>query len=140
MEIIDTENVINDPLKPHTLDESKKGVIEFKNVCFRYPDANEDVMTDISFIANPGTTTAFIGSTGSGKSTLINLIPRLYDVTEGIITVDGVDIRKMKIKTLRDKIGYVPQKGILFKGTVESNIKYKNNNITDEEMEKAALK
>ena len=138
MEIIDTENVINDPLKPHTLDKSKKGVIEFKNVCFRYPDANEDVMTDISFIANPGTTTAFIGSTGSGKSTLINLIPRLYDVTEGIITVDGVDIRKMKIKTLRDKIGYVPQKGILFKGTVESNIKYKNNNITDEEMEKAA--
>ena len=138
MEIIDTENVIQDPLKAQALDKSKKGVVEFKNVCFRYPDANEDVMTDISFIAKPGTTTAFIGSTGSGKSTLINLIPRLYDVTEGIITVDGVDIRKMKLKTLRDKIGFVPQKGILFKGTVESNIKYKSDNITNEEMENAA--
>lgn len=138
MEIIDTENVIQDPLKAQVLDKSKKGVVEFKNVCFRYPDANEDVMTDISFVAKPGTTTAFIGSTGSGKSTLINLIPRLYDVTEGIITVDGVDIRKMKLKTLRDKIGFVPQKGILFKGTVESNIKYKSDNITNEEMENAA--
>jgi ATP-binding cassette subfamily B protein len=138
MEIIDTENVIQDPLKAQALDKSKKGVVEFKNVCFRYPDANEDVMTDISFVAKPGTTTAFIGSTGSGKSTLINLIPRLYDVTEGIITVDGVDIRKMKLKTLRDKIGFVPQKGILFKGTVESNIKYKSDNITNEEMENAA--
>lgn len=138
IEVIDTENIIKDPLKIQALDTSKKGVVEFKNVCFRYPDANEDVMTDISFVAKPGTTTAFIGSTGSGKSTLVNLIPRLYDVTEGIITVDGVDIRKMKLKTLRDKIGFVPQKGILFKGNIESNIKYKDENISDEQMKEAA--
>ena len=96
------------------------------------------MITDINFIAKPGTTTAFIGSTGSGKSTLINLIPRFYDVTEGAILIDGVDIRNIKQETLRNKIGYVPQKGILFSGTIESNIKYGNHNITDKNMKEAA--
>lgn len=137
-EILETEEIVKDPEVETCFDKSKRGVVEFKNVSFRYPDANEDVMTDISFVAKPGTTTAFIGSTGSGKSTLINLIPRFYDVTEGVITIDGADIREIKQKTLRDKIGYIPQKGLLFKGTVKSNIKYKSNKIKDEEMEKAA--
>ena len=138
MEIIETDVKVKDPQKELTTDKAKKGVVEFKQVCFRYPDANEDVITDVNFIAKPGTTTAFIGSTGSGKSTLINLIPRFYDVTEGSILIDGVDIRKIKQKTLRSKIGYVPQKGMLFSGTVESNIKYGDSNITDKEMKKAA--
>ena len=138
MEIIETDIKVKDPVKELTIDKAKKGVVEFKQVCFRYPDANEDVITDVNFIAKPGTTTAFIGSTGSGKSTLINLIPRFYDVTEGSILIDGVDIRKIKQKTLRSKIGYVPQKGMLFSGTVESNIKYGDSNITDKEMKKAA--
>ena len=138
MEIIETDVKVKDPVKELTIDKAKKGVVEFKQVCFRYPDANEDVITDVNFIAKPGTTTAFIGSTGSGKSTLINLIPRFYDVTEGSILIDGVDIRKIKQKTLRSKIGYVPQKGMLFSGTVESNIKYGDSNITDKEMKKAA--
>ena len=138
MEIIETDIKVKDPVKELTTDKAKKGVVEFKQVCFRYPDANEDVITDVNFIAKPGTTTAFIGSTGSGKSTFINLIPRFYDVTEGSILIDGVDIRKIKQKTLRSKIGYVPQKGMLFSGTVESNIKYGDSNITDKEMKKAA--
>lgn len=138
MEIIESENTIIDPEKEQEFDKNKKGIVEFKNVCFRYPDANEDVITDVNFIAKPGTTTAFIGSTGSGKSTLINLIPRFYDVTEGAILIDGVDIRNIKQETLRNKIGYVPQKGILFSGTIESNIKYGNENITDKKMKEAA--
>ena len=138
MEIIETDIKVKDPVKELTTDKAKKGVVEFKQVCFRYPDANEDVITDVNFIAKPGTTTAFIGSTGSGKSTLINLIPRFYDVTEGSILIDGIDIRKIKQKTLRSKIGYVPQKGMLFSGTVESNIKYGDSNITDKEMKTAA--
>ena len=138
MEIIETDVKVKDPVKELTTDKAKKGVVEFKQVCFRYPDANEDVITDVNFVAKPGTTTAFIGSTGSGKSTLINLIPRFYDVTEGSILIDGVDIRKIKQKNLRSKIGYVPQKGMLFSGTVESNIKYGDSNITDKEMVKAA--
>ena len=138
MEVIESENTINDPDKEQKFDKNKKGLVEFKNVCFRYPDANEDVITDVNFIAKPGTTTAFIGSTGSGKSTLINLIPRFYDVTEGSILIDGVDIRNIKQETLRKKIGYVPQKGILFSGTIESNIKYGNKNITDKKMKEAA--
>lgn len=138
MEIIESENTITDPEKEQTFDKKKKGLVEFKNVCFRYPDANEDVITDVNFIAEPGTTTAFIGSTGSGKSTLINLIPRFYDVTEGAILIDGVDIRNIKQETLRNKIGYVPQKGILFSGTIQSNIKYGNENITDKKMKEAA--
>lgn len=136
-EIIDTKNSINDPKKAKAFDKNKKGIVEFKQVCFRYPDANEDVITDINFISKPGTTTAFIGSTGSGKSTLINLIPRFYDVTEGSILIDGVDIKEVNTKDLRAKIGYVPQKGMLFSGDVETNVKYGNDKITDEEMEKA---
>lgn len=137
-EIITTKSTIQDPGKEQKLDPNKKGVVEFKNVSFRYPDANEDVITDISFIAKPGETTAFIGSTGSGKSTVINLIPRFYDVTEGVILVDGVDIRKMTQHRLREKIGYVPQKGILFSGTISSNIGYGKDHITKDELEQAA--
>ncbi|MBQ7136404.1 MAG: ABC transporter ATP-binding protein [Bacilli bacterium] len=138
IEVIETESTINDSETTKKGDIQKKGVVEFRNVCFRYPDAKEDVITDVNFIANPGETVAFIGSTGSGKSTLINLIPRFYDVTEGAILVDGVDIRNIKLKTLRDKIGYVPQKGILFSGTIESNIKYGNEKISKEKMIEAA--
>ena len=138
IEIIESENTINNPEKEKKFDKNKKGLVEFKNVCFRYPDASFDVITDVNFISKPGTTTAFIGSTGSGKSTLINLIPRFYDVTEGSILIDGVDIRNIKQETLRKKIGYVPQKGILFSGTIESNIKYGNESITDKSMKEAA--
>jgi len=138
IEIIETDSSIKEPEIAKKIDNSKKGIVEFRNVCFRYPDANEDVITDVNFVANPGETIAFIGSTGSGKSTLINLIPRFYDVTEGTILIDGIDIRNIKLKTLRDKIGYVPQKGILFSGTIESNIKYGNDDITDKKMIEAA--
>ncbi len=138
IEIIDTKLVIEEPAEEVLFDARQKGIVEFKNVSFRYPDANEDVITDINFIAKPGMTTAFIGSTGSGKSTLINLIPRFYDVTEGAILVDGVDIRKIKTHTLRDKIGYVPQKGVLFSGTIASNIGYGCKSITEEELQEAA--
>ncbi len=138
IEVIETSSSIKEVEHDRKFDKDKKGMVEFKNVCFRYPDANEDVITDVNFIARPGETIAFIGSTGSGKSTLINLIPRFYDVTEGAILIDGVDIRDIKLKTLRDKIGYVPQKGILFSGDIESNIKYGNSKITDKKMEEAA--
>ena len=137
-EILDTKLTVVDPDNAKLLDNSKKGIVEFKNVSFRYPDASLDVIKDINFKATPGTTTALIGSTGSGKSTLINLIPRFYDVTEGIITIDGIDIKDLKQETLRDKIGYVPQKGILFSGTIEDNIKFSNSNLSDEEMNLAA--
>lgn len=138
MEIIDTENSVKDPLNPKKLNPNKKGIVEFKNVCFRYPDAFEDVITDVNFKATPGTTTAFIGSTGSGKSTLINLIPRLYDVTDGSIEIGGVNIKDISQHTLRNEIGYIPQKGILFSGTIESNIKYADSNIKDDAMYEAA--
>jgi len=138
IEVIETEPTIKDSFNEKQVAPTKKGVVEFKNVCFRYPDAKEDVITDVNFVANPGETIAFIGSTGSGKSTLINLIPRFYDVTEGAIFVDGIDIRNIKLKKLRDKIGYVPQKGILFSGTIESNIKYGNANLTKDKMIEAA--
>ena len=138
LEILNTNNVINDPESLKEFDKDKKGYVEFKNVCFRYPDASEDVISDINFTAMPGTTTAFIGSTGSGKSTLINLIPRFYDVTEGAIYVDGVDIRDVKQKDLRSKIGYVPQKGLLFTGDIASNIKYGRENISDKDMVESA--
>ena len=103
--------------------------IEFKNVSFRYPDADYDVMTDINFTAESGETTAFIGSTGSGKSTLINLIPRFYDITSGEILIDDTNIQEVSLKSLRDKIGFVPQKGVLFTGTIKEKIQYGNNNI-----------
>ena len=137
-EVLDTDIAIKDPEEEGKERASEKGVVEFKDVSFHYPDAEENVIEHISFKAMPGKTTAFIGSTGSGKTTVVNLIPRFYDVTEGSITVDGVDIRKMKTKKLRDKIGFVPQKGVLFTGTVRSNIKYSDPTMSDERMVKAA--
>lgn len=137
-EVLEHDSVIKDPKNKKNFDGKNKGVIEFKNVCFRYPDADYDVLTDINFKAVPGKTTAFIGSTGSGKSTVVNLIPRFFDVTQGNIIMDGVDIREVDTQILRDKIGFVPQKGVLFSGTVASNIKYGNDKITDKMMKKSA--
>ncbi len=137
-EVFDVELEIADPENPVSLDKDIKGVVEFHNVSFKYPDAEKCVLKNISFTANPGETTAFIGSTGSGKSSLVNLIPRFFDVTEGSITVDGVDIRDMRIEELRDLIGYAPQSTLLFKGDIKSNIKYgKNSNIEDLDVEEA---
>jgi len=137
-EVLDKELTILDPENPKEIKEDMKGFLEFKNVSFKYTGAEEYVLKDISFTARPGETIAFIGSTGSGKSTLVNLIPRFYDVTEGQITLDGVDIRDMRLRDLRERIGYVPQKGVLFTGTIESNIKYgKNTDASDYEVEKA---
>ncbi len=117
--------------------DDKKGLVEFKNVSFRYPDADYDVVTDINLVANPGEVTAFIGSTGSGKSTIINLIPRFYDVTAGELLIDGVNIKDVNIESLREKIGFVPQKGILFTGTIKDNIRYGNSNIKDKDIDQA---
>lgn len=133
-EVLAIEPIINDPEYPKTNDCSLCGEITFENVCFRYPDAQEDVLRDISFTAKAGTTTAFIGSTGSGKSTIVNLIPRFYDVTAGSIKIDGIDIRDYKQTTLRDKIGYIPQKGVLFSGTIDSNIRYGTVSAKDEDV------
>lgn len=137
-EVIETESCIKDIENPIDLSGKIKGVLEFKDVTFRYPDADEDMLTNISFVANPGETTAIIGSTGSGKSTIVNLIPRFYDVTKGEILLDGVNIKQISQKELRDTIGFVPQKGVLFSGTIESNIKYGKPNIPDEKMIEAA--
>lgn len=137
-EVLSTDVSIKDIEAPKKFNKDEKGIIEFKNVSFRYPGAEENVLEDISFIAKPGETTAFIGSTGSGKSTLINLIPRFYDATEGEILVDGVNIKDVSQHDLREKIGYVPQKGILFSGTIESNLKYGDENLSEEGMIKAA--
>lgn len=137
-EVLEYKNVIKEPKETKELDDTKKGVVEFKNVCFRYPDADYDVLTDINFTASPGKTTAFIGSTGSGKSTIVNLIPRFFDVTKGSISVNGVNIKDMTTHDLRDKIGFVPQKGVLFSGTIASNIKYGDDTISDTKMEEAA--
>ncbi len=137
-EVLSTEYVVKDPVAPIKLEEDKKGILKFNNVSFKYPNAEENVLSNITFTAMPGETTAFIGSTGSGKSTLINLVPRFYDVTEGEILLDGIDIRKVSQHDLREKIGYVPQKGVLFSGTIESNLKYSGKSITDEDMIKAA--
>ncbi|PEO46059.1 ABC transporter ATP-binding protein, partial [Bacillus pseudomycoides] len=131
-EVLDTDLSIHDAAEPKTFASDKKGYVEFKNVSFKYPGAEEDVLSNITFTAKPGETTAFIGSTGSGKSTLINLIPRFYDVTSGQILIDGTDIREVSQKELREKIGYVPQKGVLFSGTIESNLKYGKKEATEE--------
>lgn len=137
-EVLGTRPEIRDPQVAEPLEAQKKGYVEFKNVTFRYPGADEDVLSNISFVAQPGQTTAFIGSTGSGKSTLINLIPRFYDATEGEVLVDGQDVRKITQHDLRARIGYVPQKGVLFSGTIESNIKYGCPDATDGQMQQAA--
>ena len=139
-EVLNKENSIKEKEESEQakFDESKKGLVEFKNVSFRYPDAEEDTIKNISFETKPGTITAIIGATGSGKSTLVNLIPRLYDVTDGEILIEGVNIKDVGIHDLRRKIGFVPQKGLLFSGTIESNIKFGEENLSNEEMEKAA--
>jgi len=137
-EILNKDVSISDKKKTKKFPKDKKGYVEFKNVSFKYPDGEEDTLTDISFIAKPGETTAIIGSTGSGKSTLINLIPRFFDVTEGSILVNGIDIRDVSQKDLRDKIGLVPQKGVLFSGTIESNIRFGSNEVDFNEVEKAS--
>lgn len=136
-EVLDVKPRINDPANPKNFDASKKGVVEFRNVSFMYDGAEENMLKNISFTALPGQMTAFIGSTGSGKTTLINLIPRFYDVTEGAILVDGVDVRDVEQKQLRSKIGFVPQKSSLFSGTIESNLKYADENATQEDIKTA---
>jgi ATP-binding cassette subfamily B protein len=136
-EVLETEIHIHDPKEPKKFPKSFRGTVEFRNVSFRYPGADEDVLHDISFTAQPGQTTAFIGSTGSGKSTIISLLPRFYEVTSGSILVDGIDIREVTQHDLRDRIGYVPQKGALFSGTIESNLLYADKNATVEMLESA---
>ncbi|MBN1485967.1 MAG: ABC transporter ATP-binding protein [Chloroflexia bacterium] len=136
-DVLETEPSIRDPDQPRQFPEQGRGRIEFRQVCFRYPGAEEDVLHDINFVAQPGQTTAFIGSTGSGKSTVVNLIPRFYDVTSGAILVDGVDVRQVTQHDLRDRIGYIPQRGILFSGTVESNLRYADENADTEDLEQA---
>ena len=133
-EVLSTKSKISDGEGVSTIEENK-GTVEFKNVSFKYPDAEEYVLKDISFKVNKGETIAFIGSTGSGKSTLINLIPRFFDATEGEVLVDGEDVKQYKIKELNKKLGYVPQKGYLFSGTIKSNLLYGNKNATDEELD-----
>ncbi len=137
-EILETKNKVDDPAQSRHFDGKVKGLVEFKNVSFRYDGADADVLENISFTARPGETTAFIGSTGSGKSTLINLIPRFYDATKGSITIDGIDVRELNQQELRDNIGYVPQKGLLFSGTIASNLRYGDENAPMEELEKSA--
>ena len=137
-EVLETEVSVQDPENPVQPSQDVKGTVEFDHVSFAYPEAGENVITDISFKAEKGETVAIIGSTGSGKSTLINLIPRFYDATEGSVKVDGVDVRKMTQKDVRDRIGYVPQKGVLFSGTIDSNIRYGKTEIPEDAVKKAA--
>ena len=137
-EVIDREPSIKDKKETKKFDQTKKGLVEFKNVSFRYPDADTEILEDINFTAEPGKTTAIIGSTGSGKSTVVNLIPRFYDVTGGELCIDGVNVKDVSQKDLRDIIGFVPQKGVLFSGTIESNIKYSDENMSDDQMIMAA--
>jgi len=137
-EVLSTEPTIYDPETPLKLQQKVRGVIEFRNVNFRYSGSEQQVLSDISFTAEPGQTTAIIGGTGSGKSTLLNLIPRLYDVSNGSITIDGIDIRNIKQSELRKHIGYVSQKALLFSGTISSNIAYGKPNATKEDLKKAS--
>jgi ATP-binding cassette subfamily B multidrug efflux pump len=136
-DVLETVPVITDPVSPRPLNGAFTGHVEFRNVSFKYPGADTDVLQDITFTARPGETTAFIGSTGSGKSTIVNLIPRFYDVTEGSILLDGVDIREVTQHDLREKIGYVPQRGILFSGTIESNLRYADEYASEDELQTA---
>lgn len=137
-EVLTSETMIHDPKQPLRIPEEGKGKVVFDHVSFRYPGAEEDVLHDISFTAEPGKTTAFIGSTGCGKSTLVNLIPRFYDVTDGKITIDGKDVRDVSQHELREKLGYVPQKAVLFSGDIASNILYGNPDGSEAEMIEAA--
>ncbi|MFN8450255.1 MAG: ABC transporter ATP-binding protein [Anaerolineae bacterium] len=137
-DVLETDLSIREPQNPKRFAEPFKGTVEFRNVSFRYPGAEADVLHDLSFTAQPGQTTAFIGSTGSGKSTLVNLIPRFYDVTNGAILVDGTDIREVTQHDLRDRLGYIPQKANLFSGTIESNLRYADENASLELMQQAA--
>ena len=137
-EVLKSEPKIHDPKEPKTLPKNGKGEVAFEHVSFHYPGAEEDVLHDITFTAKPGETTAFIGSTGCGKSTLVNLIPRFYDVTEGKITIDGQDVRDLTQHELREKLGYVPQKGVLFSGNIASNIMFGNPAGSEQEMTEAA--
>ena len=137
-DVLETDLVITDPQNPKQFNDPVVSQIEFRSVSFRYPGALDDVIHDISFTAKPGETTAFIGSTGCGKSTVVNLIPRFYDVTEGAVYVDGIDIREVKQSDLRDVIGFVPQKGMLFSGTIESNLLYADENASGETLKEAA--
>jgi ATP-binding cassette subfamily B protein len=137
-EVLAVEPSIVDPVQPKTLPTNTRPVLKFNNVSFRYEGADEDVLHDIDFTAMPGQTTAFIGSTGSGKSTLINLIPRFFDVTKGSITIDDIDIREITQFDLRNHIGYVPQKGVLFSGTIASNLRYGDKTATDDDLSIAA--
>ena len=137
-EVLKSETKIHDPKEPKTLPKNGKGEVAFEHVSFHYPGAEEDVLHDITFTAKPGETTAFIGSTGCGKSTLVNLIPRFYDVTEGKITIDGQDVRDLTQHELREKLGYVPQKGVLFSGNIASNIMFGNPAGSEQEMIEAA--
>ena len=136
-EVLESSSIINDPKDAKQFDSTLYGVVEFKNVSFRYPGAEEDVLHDVSFTTKPGQTTAFIGSTGSGKSTIVNLILRFYDVTGGNILVDGADAKEVTQYDLRNKIGYVPQQSILFSGTIESNLRYADENASDEKIRSA---
>ncbi len=136
-EVLDTHPVIKDPEQPKRFPVPFKGTVEFRNVVFRYPGAEEDVLHDISFTAQPGQTTAFIGTTGSGKSTIVSLIPRFHEVSGGSILVDGVDVREVTQHDLRDRIGYIPQKSSLFSGTIESNLRYADENASNEALKAA---
>lgn len=137
-EVLRVEPVIKDPVEPKSFDTNSRGLVEFRNVSFRYPNAEENVICNVNFTAKPGETTAIIGSTGSGKSTLINLIPRFFDATEGAIYVDGRDVREVTQEDLRERIGFIPQRGILFTGTIESNLRFGDENASDEELQAAA--
>jgi ATP-binding cassette, subfamily B, multidrug efflux pump len=136
-EVLETEPVIHDPKTAKNFPEPFQGTIEFRNVSFRYPGADEDVLHDISFTAQPGQTTAFIGSTGSGKSTIVNLIPRFYDITAGAIVVDNTDIREISQHDLRERIGYIPQKATLFSGTIESNLRYADEDASSSTLDES---
>ncbi len=137
-EVLDTNTKLKEKKNPKTFDGKKQGLVEFKDVSFKFRDGSDYVLNNVTFTARKGTTTAIIGATGSGKSALVNLIPRYFDVTKGSVSIDGIDVRDVAFKDLRDKVSYVPQKGYLFSGTIESNIKFNNENLSDEEMVRAA--